>query len=90
MDSGLKPSLEDKKDEWRHYSAKPIVKLQNIDPRESSFKPKGLYCSKGTRWIDHCEEMGCSPAKYTVYHKVTVPEEIKIYEMKSFSKDFRH
>lgn len=44
--------------EYLHYSRDPIVCLHDVDEQHSQFKPRGLWLSEGSAWLDWCTEHG--------------------------------
>jgi hypothetical protein len=73
---------------WRHYSSNHLC-LRNVRPNPCAYKPQGLYCAQGTRWVDWCEEMGVYPGSYKWVYSIRVKPTARIAKIATFT-DIRH
>jgi len=64
-------------DEFVHFSPHPLAVFQPTAQRDAidgyaNSKPRGLFVSVGTKWIDWCQEEGFFPRRYAFAYIITL------------------
>lgn len=68
---------------YLHYSQVPIPKLYDIDEQPTHFKPRGLWLSRGSAWLEWGDENGFGVSENYVY-KVELRTEPNLLELNSY------
>jgi len=64
-----------------HISHKPIKKINYVEQKSNSFKPRGLWYALGKTWLNFCEEqMYDCPSKIKFFYVVNPYVIISIFK----------